>query len=529
VKTLLLASINQTLILFGLPPTVILGNAYSYTFQALFGSGVFTFTETGSLPTGLSFTDNGDGTATISGTTSVPGNFPITIVVQDTDRNRISKNFTLSVQPLPLTISGHIAGGTIGTAASGTYTISGGASPYVVTVNSGTSPCDGNFSNTGAAQGNWQAPSGAHAWNVHVVDSLGSTVDLADSCTNSYPTLTLTGTYPAAYVSIAYSNDLTIAGGNGVYSNPRVTSGSLPPGLSLSIVGSALRLSGTPTTANATAYTFTAAVDSGDGQTATSAQSVSSWGPSLMFAASERGGWWDPSDFSTLWQDTAGTVAVTAAGQSVALMQDKSGNGNHVTQSTSGKRPILRYDGHNYYLAFTEANSTCLRRAASSVLALRTLSLMGVTGYRLSGVSSTVSHLWSRTVFATGDGRYWYGPPNNTSEEGGYNGFNNALHTNNYTISGGSGYRVGTYTLDRSIGSNNLRLNGTSVQSTSFTPDNGNDLNTSYDFLIGAYNNATNNGEQGYANARFYGLILRIAAIDHGNLLCNETVAKENV
>lgn len=84
--------------------------------------------------------------------------------------------------------------------------------------------------------------------------------------------LVLTGTYAAATNGTAYSSDLTITGGDGTYSNPRVTTGAAPTGLSLSIVSGKLRLSGTPTATGT--FTFTVAVDSGDGQTATSAQSV---------------------------------------------------------------------------------------------------------------------------------------------------------------------------------------------------------------------------------------------------------------
>jgi hypothetical protein len=46
--------------------------------------------------------------------------------------------------------------------------------------------------------------------------------------------------------------------------------------------------------------------------------------PALLFAAGEQGAWYDPSDITTLFQDTAGTTPVTAAGQSVGLMLDKS-------------------------------------------------------------------------------------------------------------------------------------------------------------------------------------------------------------
>jgi autotransporter-associated beta strand protein len=46
--------------------------------------------------------------------------------------------------------------------------------------------------------------------------------------------------------------------------------------------------------------------------------------------------WYDASDISTLWQNTAGTTAVTANGQTVLRWNDKSGNGNHLTISSGG-------------------------------------------------------------------------------------------------------------------------------------------------------------------------------------------------
>ena len=62
--------------------------------------------------------------------------------------------------------------------------------------------------------------------------------------------------------------------------------------------------------------------------------------PLLLFAAGEQGGWYDPSDLTTMFQDTAGTVPVTATGQTVARINDKSGRGNHLTQATAASRPI---------------------------------------------------------------------------------------------------------------------------------------------------------------------------------------------
>ena len=45
---------------------------------------------------------------------------------------------------------------------------------------------------------------------------------------------------------------------------------------------------------------------------------------SSLFSNGEQGVWYDPSDFSTLFQDSAGTTPVTAVGQPVGLMLDKS-------------------------------------------------------------------------------------------------------------------------------------------------------------------------------------------------------------
>lgn len=49
-----------------------------------------------------------------------------------------------------------------------------------------------------------------------------------------------------------------------------------------------------------------------------------SWSPLSLFASSEVGAWYDPSDLTTMFQDRAGTAPVTADGQTVGLILDKS-------------------------------------------------------------------------------------------------------------------------------------------------------------------------------------------------------------
>jgi len=67
--------------------------------------------------------------------------------------------------------------------------------------------------------------------------------------------------------------------------------------------------------------------------------SGSRFSPLSLFTASEPGLWYDPSDLTTLFQDTAGTSPVTTPGQTVARINDKSGRGNNATQATAASRP----------------------------------------------------------------------------------------------------------------------------------------------------------------------------------------------
>lgn len=80
---------------------------------------------------------------------------------------------------------------------------------------------------------------------------------------------------------------------------------------------------------------------------------VPSFTPLDIFTTGVTGAWYDPSDFSTMFQDSAGTTAVTAVGQPVGKLLDKSGRGNHATQAVSASRPLLQQAANGkYYLDF---------------------------------------------------------------------------------------------------------------------------------------------------------------------------------
>lgn len=104
---------------------------------------------------------------------------------------------------------------------------------------------------------------------------------------------------------------------------------------------------------------------------------VASFVISELFASGEQGVWYDTNDLATLWQDTAGTVPVTAAGQLVARVDDKSGNGHHVLQVDSAKRPILRLNATTgtYYLEFDGIDDMMSTAAAVDFSAYNTLTM----------------------------------------------------------------------------------------------------------------------------------------------------------
>lgn len=68
------------------------------------------------------------------------------------------------------------------------------------------------------------------------------------------------------------------------------------------------------------------------------------WSPDNYFTGTEQGAYYDVSDISTLFQDTAGAVPVTASGDTVLRINDLSGNGHHLI-SASGQGPVYRTNG----------------------------------------------------------------------------------------------------------------------------------------------------------------------------------------
>jgi hypothetical protein len=81
--------------------------------------------------------------------------------------------------------------------------------------------------------------------------------------------------------------------------------------------------------------------------------------PSRLFVAGEQGVWYDPSDFTTMFQDAAGTTPA-ALDQPVGLLRDKSGRNNHASQTTLAARPVLKQDANGMYYLLFDGIDDCL-------------------------------------------------------------------------------------------------------------------------------------------------------------------------
>ena len=106
--------------------------------------------------------------------------------------------------------------------------------------------------------------------------------------------------------------------------------------------------------------------------------------PATLFASGEDGFWYDPSDLTTMWTDTAGTIQA-AVGDPVARIDDKSGNGLHATQATATDRPILRQSGSLYYLEFDGAGDNLLTNSGQ------------VSGFSGMGLTLGLDHIAGNT------------------------------------------------------------------------------------------------------------------------------------
>jgi hypothetical protein len=121
-----------------------------------------------------------------------------------------------------------------------------------------------------------------------------------------------------------------------------------------------------------------------------------SFSPGALFSAGEQGAWYDPSDFTTMFQDSAGTTPVTAVEQPVGRILDKSGRGNTASQATSASRPVLSARVNQLL-----ATATLSTQSVTTLAATYTLSFSGAGTVTASGTNIGVYTAGSNSLVCT--------------------------------------------------------------------------------------------------------------------------------
>ncbi|PIF29581.1 putative secreted protein (IPTL-CTERM system target) [Acidovorax sp. 56] len=264
----------------------LVGAAFSQTFTASGGNAPYTYglnVTAGSMPTGLSFATN---TGILSGTPTSAGTVTFDLVATDSTTGSgapysVIKSYTLTVAAPTIAISpSTISPISVGMQASTAFIASGGTAPYSYAITAGSLPA-GVILNTAT---------GVLSGNPTAVGTLNFTVTATDSSvgTGPYsgsrsfiwsitaPTVTVSpSTLPAPVVGLAYSQNLSAAGGAAPYSFA-ITAGALPPGLTLSSAGV---IAGTVTAAGS--FNFTVQTTDGNGSTGSASYSFSVGFPTL--------------------------------------------------------------------------------------------------------------------------------------------------------------------------------------------------------------------------------------------------------
>ena len=258
-------------------PAITSANATTFTVGQ---AGTFTVTATGfptpsivrggaALPSGVTFTDNGNGTGTLSGTPAAGtgGTYAITFTASNGVPPNAVQNFTLTVNQAPAITSANTTTFTVGTAGSFTVTTSGFPAPSIArggaALPAGVSFID-NGNGTGTLSGTPAAGTGGnYAITFTATNTAGSS-----------PTQSFTLVVRQAPVITSANSTTFIVGQAGSFTVTTTgfpaasitQGGALPAGVSFTNNGNGTAtLSGTPAAGSAgnSALTFTATNSAG--------------------------------------------------------------------------------------------------------------------------------------------------------------------------------------------------------------------------------------------------------------------------
>jgi hypothetical protein len=169
--------------------------------------------------------------------------------------------------------------------------------------------------------------------------------------------------------------------------------------------------------------------------------------PLSLFAAGEKGVWFDPTDITTLFQDAAGTTPVTAYGQKVGRILDKSGNGNHATQSNAAFQPTYQIDNEgNPNLTFSGSYTQLVTRAIDFTA---TAQMMVGMGLNVVGSASAAVALELGSDVNSVNGSFLIGAPSSTTDHSLYLRGTSTIRAAVANVSDGDDIIVGLFDISQ--------------------------------------------------------------------------------
>jgi hypothetical protein len=256
-------------------PDGVVGVLYNYGLQVTGGTPSYFYSiSAGQVPPGLTF-DATNGT--FSGTPTVRGSFGMVLNVADsggtvttghtgsltgkaTARATVSSNYTIRIAgpgDFQITTPENLPNGTLGVSYSTPLTASGGQAPYQWQLLEGALPTGLALTSGGNITGT-PTQAGTAPLVIKVSDTTGAGATgafLLQIVNPNVPAIDTVPPFPPGTVGMSYQAAFTAAGGHSPYTWS-ISSGTLPPGLSLNAQSGAL--SGTP--AQAGNFPFTAQV-----------------------------------------------------------------------------------------------------------------------------------------------------------------------------------------------------------------------------------------------------------------------------
>ncbi len=277
--TNVVSSANQTFTLtVNTAPVITSANNATFTVGSLGSFTVTTtgtpapsITETGSLPNGVTFTDNLNGTATLGGTpaSGTGGRYNLTFTAHNGAGTDATQTFTLTVNQAPLIFSTNNTTFTLGTL--GTFTVTTTGYPAPVLTYSGALPSGVSFTDVGngtATLAGTPTAGGTFTLTLTANNGVGTAATQTFTLTVSVPALILpapnSSTPGSATLNQPYTGFINASGGapgytwtvNGTVLNTNGTPVPLQDGLSVSNTGgNTLTISGTPTAAQQVSFT----------------------------------------------------------------------------------------------------------------------------------------------------------------------------------------------------------------------------------------------------------------------------------